>query len=74
MRRGFIIAASVVGLLAVVYVTLASPDEPLSREVVTTVFATAGEPLAVRLDMAMGDPSMSSMSPRIKTWRTRPLN
>ena len=37
-------------------ITLASPDDPLPRAVVTSVFANAGEPLAVRLDMAMSDP------------------
>ena len=78
MRRSFVVAASVVGLLALVYlgvvmlprnpsdrpatvvvnetITLASHDDPLPRAVVTTIFANAGEPLAVRLDMAMGDP------------------
>jgi len=79
MRRGVVVAASVVGVLALVYVgvvllprkpsddrpptvvvnetiTLASPDGPLSRGVVTSVFAGAGEPLVVRLDFAMGDP------------------
>ena len=37
-------------------ITLSSPDDPLPRAVVTSVFANAGEPLAVRLDMAMVDP------------------
>jgi hypothetical protein len=77
MRRGFVVAAGLVGLLALVYVgvvmlsrnpsdrpatvvvnktiTLASPDDPLPRAVVSIVFANAGEPLAVRLDMKMGD-------------------
>jgi len=55
MRRGFVVAASVVGLVALA-MTVASTDDPLSREVVTSAFANAGEPLAVRLDFAAGDP------------------
>ena len=78
MRRGFVVAAGVVGVLALVYlgvvllprspadrpatvvvdetITLSSPDDPLPSAIVTSVFANAGEPLAVRLDMAMVDP------------------
>jgi hypothetical protein len=52
MRRGFVVAASVVGLVALA-MTLASTHDPLSREVVTSTLASAGE---LRLDFAMGDP------------------
>ena len=78
MRRGFVVAASVVGFFGLIYLgvvllprhpsdrpvtvvvnkmdTLASPNDPLSREFVTSVFASVGEPLTIRLDFAMGDP------------------